>query len=371
MWLSLALACVTPTTGWVLEVRGAALDPTWAPLEDVTISLLTADGAWMGTATTDSDGLWSLPVLFEDAGQIPVQVHADRGGREPGVLHTTLLLRGLPDPIPLRVGPGQQLAMATVHVPPLVLAREGDGVGSGSVLDATTGERIPRLQLSLHRGWNAPADAAIVAWGSTDGDGDFSLALPAGTYTAHAEAQAGYARTVFPIVVDPDEVLYQRGYAVPPPGEPELRAALAWDGASAALDLHMTGPMAGAEGDNGRYNVYEQAPVFPVSGDPVAELDFTAAGSEAISVHEHLTEGLYRLSAHDAGNAAESDGSDALSRSAALAWLWWEEEVWLETAPYAVDGTVWRALELEVSDGTLIRLHAFDDSASGDDLKVF
>ncbi len=326
----------------------------------------------MGTATTDADGLWRLPVVVTESGQITLQVHGERDGRAPSVLWTSLLLRGLPEPVPLRVGPGQQLAMATVHVPPVLLALDGDGVGSGYVLDATTGERVPRLQLAFRRGWNAPSDAAIEAWGATDNDGEYSLSLPAGVYTATADAQAGVARTVFPVVVDPDEVLYQRGFVVPPPGEPELRAALAWDGARAALDLHVTGPKAGADDDNGRYNVWEQEPVFPEAGDPiVAELAYTAAGSEAISVYEHLVDGLYRVSAHDSGNAAESSGSDALSRAAPMAWLWWEEEVWFETAPYAVGGTVWRAMELEVGDGTLTRLHVFDDSATGEDQRAF
>lgn len=371
MALLLWLACATPTVGWVLDVRGQVVDPEGEPVADAALSLLTGEGAWMGSATTDADGAWGLPVVFETAGQVDLQLHADRSGRAPSVVYTSLLLRDLPPPIPLRVGPGQRLAMATVHVPPVVLALDGEGVGSGRVLDASTGEAVPRLQLTLRRGWNAPESAAIEAWGATDSEGGFSLDLPCGTYTAAVDAQDGYARSVFPVVVAPDEVRYQRGFVVPPPGEPELRAVLAWDGAIASLDLHLTGPKAGAEDDNGRYNVYAEAPVFPVSGDPVAELLQTAAGSETIVVNEHLSEGLYRVSAHDAGNAAEAGESDALSRSDARIWVWWEESVWMETIPRGADGTVWRAMELEVLDGTLTRLQAFDTSPTGDDHRVF
>jgi len=367
----LLLACATPTTGWVVEVRGAVIDPDWEPIGDAEVSLLSADGAWMGSSTTDSTGAWRLPVAFESSGQVAIQVQADRSGRASSTLYTSLLLRDLPDPIPLRVGPGQQLAMATVHVPPVVLALDGEGVGSGTVFDATTGLAVPRLQFTLHRGWNAPASAAIETVGATDADGEFSLAAPAGTYTAVSDAQAGLARTVFPVVVAPEEVRYQRGFVVPPPGEPELRAALAWDGARASLDLHVTGPKGGSDNDEGRFNVYESDPIFPNSGDPVAQLEFSSPGNEAITVNRHLSDGLYRVSAHDIGNAQEPEVAEKLSQSAALAWIWWEEEVWLETAPYGVAATVWRAMELEVSDGTLTRLQQLDTSTTGADLGAF
>ncbi len=369
MWLW--LGCTAVTTGWVVEVRGTVLDPDWQPVADIDVSLLTEEGAWIGSATTGEDGDYGLPVVFEEEGQVSIQVHAEGHGRVAGVLHTSLLLRDLPDPIPLRVGPGQTLAMALSWVPPVVLPLEGDGLGSGRVLDAVTGEPVPRLQLSFQRGWNAPSSAAVEAWGATDSEGEFTLAEGSGVYTASAEAQSGYARTVFPVILAPEEVVYQRGFVVPPPGEPEIRGVMAWDGAVASLDLHLTGPKAGAEDDNGRYNIYEDSPTFPALGDPVAELLSTAAGSEAVAVNEHLAEGLYRLSAHDVGNAAETSGSTALSRSGALVWLWWEDEVWMETIPHSVEGTVWRALELEVSDGTLTRLHTFDDSTTGEDQRAF
>ncbi len=369
MLVSLLVACATSTTGWVIELRGAVLDPEWKPIGDAEVSLVTVDGAWMGTTTTDAGGSWGLPVVFEEEGEIPLEVHATRGGRATSVTHASVLVRDLPDPIPLRVGPGQLLAMASVHIAPVLLPLEGDGSASGRVIDALTGESVPRLQLTVQRGWNAPSDAAETAQGATDGQGDFDFDLPAGVYTARSEEQAGYAATVFSFVVDPEGAPYQRGFVVPPPGEPELTAVLAWDGAVADLDLHVTGPKAGAE-ELGRYNVYEEEPVFPNLEDPVAELLFTSRGSEAIRVNKHVAQGVYRASAFDPA-AGAGDGSDDLARSSAMVWIWWEEEVWMETVPYGVPANAWQALELEVSDGSLTRLQLFDESATATDDRDF
>ncbi len=365
----LSIACATSTTGLVIEVRGTVLDPEWKPIADAEISLVNDQGAWMGTTTSDAEGSWGLPVIYEEEGEYAVEIHATRGGRANSVVYTTVLVRGLPDPIPLRIGPGQRLAMAEVPVAPVVLPLEGEGSGSGRVIDGLTGETVPRLQLSVQRGWNAPADAAVVAQGATDHDGDFDFELASGVYTVRSEEQEGYSATVFPLVVDPDGVPYQRGFVVPPPGEPELSVLLAWDGAVAELDLHVTGPKAGAE-ELGRYNIYEGDPFFPVSGDPVAELVHTSPGFESIRVNHHVAVGAYRASAFDP-EAELGDGSDRLSRSAAMIWIWWEEEVWFETAPYGVEANAWKAMELEVSDGSLTRLQLFADSAEETDDRDF
>ena len=356
--------CAEPPRGWMVGLYGAVVDAEGALLPGAEVSLADAEtGALMGTVRAADDGSWYLPVLVQvgqEGQRFPVAIAASAPGYQRGLSYAELILRDPPPDYAWYTGPGQSFQTLPLRLPAGTLVPGGEGaLGEGLLLDASTGEPVPRARLILREGYNAPDSRAVVAQVSTDAEGRYAVSeLPGGVYTAGIEPFPGYGPSRFPVLVAPDGARDQRGLVAPPTGPGGFRVALSWDPGVAALNLHLTGPVAGSSADSAGFHLYAEDPVHPPSGDLIAELELAIEGLQTAVVYTIRERGAYRASGFDVTNAAVTD-SVALSRSGAMVQLWWDDEAWMEGVSPETQATLWRALELDPVTGEVTRLQEY------------
>ena len=373
--LTLTTGCVEPPRGWMLSLYGAAVDAEGTLLQGVEVSVASlGTGALMGTVESSDDGHWYLPVFFE-VGQeevlFPVSITAASDGYSDGVTFAEAVLREPLSDYPVYGGVGQAFQTVALRMPPVTLVPAGDDAsGSGELLDATTGAPVALARMLLREGYNAPDSRGVDAEVSTDADGAFDITgLPGGVYTAVVEPFSGYALTRFPVTVIPGGRGGQQGLIVPPEGVESFRVALSWDVGVASLDLHMTGPLAGATETAG-FHIWSDDPDHPPTDEPVAQMELLSEGLQSAVVNEIREREAYRFSAFDVTNA-DVVTSSALSETHALMQLWWDGEAWMETVSPGIDATLWRALELDPVTREVLRLQEYDLSVGEDEALYF
>ncbi|MCB9765695.1 MAG: hypothetical protein H6739_38330 [Alphaproteobacteria bacterium] len=316
MILLLALACAGPPEG-LSVVDGLALDLDGAPLA-ASLTLVDAEtGAWLGEAEADDQGAFTLSVAAPAHGAVALWGAAE--GRRGAAAWSWLDPGADATLAPLRLGPDE---IATARI---------------QLLDATTGAPVPHAAVVLREGWDTGPERRVIAAAGADAAGVVTVSLPAGVYTATAEAADGYVPSRFPVRVGAS--VPQTGLLAPDDGA-ALRAALVWTGPD-DLDLHLTGPRA----DGGQFHVWAEAPVHPPRGEPIAAVELEGAGQEAIAAVERV-EGRYTLHVVDARYAL-LDTSAILAASDALVQLWWAGGSSFARVNPQQDGTAWAALTLD------------------------
>jgi hypothetical protein len=361
--------CAGTRSGWTVALYGAAVDAEGELIAGAEVSLVSLEtGALMATVTSGDDGIWTAPIFFEEGQQellFPVAISASAEGYARGLSYSEIALREPLADYPMWTGPGQTLQSVSLRMPTVTLVPEGEGaVGEGVLLDASTGEPVPRARLVLREGWNAPDDRARVGEVNTDAEGRFSVdVVPAGVYTATVEPWGGYDLTRFPIAVAPVELDDQVGLIAAPTGPDSFLVALVWDPVVADLDLHLTGPLAGESAESARFHIYSDEPEHPPIDEPVAQMLLLEEGLQTAAVNEIRDRSVYRFSAFDVSNAGVIDAT-ALSGARAQLQLWWDGDAWMESVSPKIQATLWRAMELDPVEGEVLRLQEYESDVS-------
>jgi len=359
---ALLLACAPATDGWLLTARGKVIDLRGEPVAaEVSVH---SDGALLGEVAADADGTWSLSIVVEEDAAVPLRIAA-QDGEALGTAWSTLEVYEQPTSSPLFVGSGQRLDSEVVWVPAVVVAEPLEDSLSGRVLDGSSGEAASRVLLEVRSGWNAPSSEPVLATTATDVDGLFEASLPAGVYTLHAQADEGWAASVFPAATGGDAL----GVVVPPLAEDQLVMALTHEG-TLDLDLHTVGPRAGTDGTGQPFDVYSERPDHPDRGDPVAELVVEEHRVEVGWVHERRTSGLYRAVVFDAGGLTVED-NDALGHARPAVQFWSSEGPAMAQATPGRIGTHWVALRLDLDREELQRPESYGQDADPTDPMTF
>ena len=371
---SLLLACVPSTRGWVVDVSGVVAGADGERLVGAVVELLGEDGSTVSTATTDSFGVWSIPVMVEEGQEAtpwPMHFQASLSGYNHGDMFWHL--SWLDDtwlPIPLTFGPGQTVSVGEQTTPSILLFEKGVGGGSGTLVNAITGELEAGVEIELRRGTGAPLSENVVAFDTTRSDGGFAFAgLDSGLYTASVVSQGELGVSTFPVRLESWGSDDQVGLVAPALPDGELLAGITWSG-DLDLDLHLSGPLANY---HGRYQVYSDQNVHPVTGDDkdetVAKLMYEAQGVESVMVYE-LREGEYRLSSFDVTNELISD-SAAMSNSEVVVYLWGLENGYYETIGLGEQGTAWMGIVYDHESGILHRPQRFSSDVDPSEIEQF
>ena len=297
--LILLLGCQPAARGWVVEARGQVVDLAGAPAQ-ASLSL-AQDGGALGEVQTDSEGWWSLPVLVEEGERLELALQGE-GEAGVGLAWLELDPQALGPAVDLHVGAGQALDTQAVELPTLTLGDEEEQALEFTLLDATTGQPAPRVEVLLHAGWNAPPERPVVARLASDAEGWAQALVPAGLYTARISGAEGFADAVFPVRSGEQG---QLGLVVPGLGNQEMAVALSHP--EVDLDLHLVGPRAGT---GGIYDVWPDSPVHPVdSSEPVASWSQPVQGVQLAQVFELRSSGEYLAVVFDGGEVPADDST--------------------------------------------------------------
>jgi 5-hydroxyisourate hydrolase-like protein (transthyretin family) len=192
------LAC-SPTRGTPISVTGAATTPnvnfalalggtiignvtskaTGLPIGNVKVSLYTLSGSFLGGGLTNGDG--SFGGSGVPAGQYLLRTFNLLGFVDQaysGIACAPCLLPGAATPITITAG--QTTA-------PINMALDTGGLVSGYLIDAATGAPLAGSTVSFFRN-----GTFVGRSGPSDDSGYYAISLPAGSYTAHADAVNGY-----------------------------------------------------------------------------------------------------------------------------------------------------------------------------------
>ena len=372
-------ACTASTEGWVVEAYGVVVDEEGDPVDEAEVTLFNADtDAYLGVVSSISDGSWRIPVVFEEEGQVPLLIVAEKSGYATGQSWAELFADFSKDAVGLIVGPTQRLDMGEQRLPAVWLVSEGEGSGTGFLRYADYSDGMQGEVMSIRKGWNAPADAEVISWDEVQDlvDQDCSsqcwweLAGETGVYTVSLEATVDHDFTRFPVWVTPEGRDDQLGLLVHYVEEDELWAALHWDATEDPVHLHLSGPRAGGGDSGGRYQVYYDEPQFPdTEGNPVvvAAMVLEEADLESAAVYDLRSSGEYRVSAHLEGGQVGLDIADM----GVQIYLWWQGGMTMSQVSPGVAGTVWNALELDVETLEYRHLQSYADSAAPDDVGAF
>lgn len=143
---------------------------------------------------------------------------------------------------------------------------------SGNVRNAMDGTSVEGATIKFREGWNSKRTSYVESLIGekqvvTDRNGDYSVKLPAGIYTAEI-VKEGYVTAYVNMIASPD-VEVQYAAITPILGENEYRIVLTWGDTPRDLDSHLVGTI-----DGQSYHVFYGDKSFEYNGVIVAQLDW-------------------------------------------------------------------------------------------------
>jgi hypothetical protein len=296
------------------------------------------DGAdLIASATTDADGNYTMEV---DAGD-DYTVRVASAGHIPADYHDVDLEQDeieIMEPI---------LQIADTYT--------GNGTASGTITDSQNGNGLAGVTVNLRQGLNSRT-GGVVATGTTDGSGAYSIAsLPTGYYTAEMSL-AGYITLHMPVYSLGGETTGNQNASLSPQvASGETRIVLTWGAAPADLDTHLTGPTTSGP----RFHIYYVAP--NVNDGTVASLDvddINSFGPETTNITTQIA-GVYRYSVYDYSNGGLND-SLALSNSGAQVKVYQASGLVASfNIPANQGGTLWTVFELNGTNITPVNTFSY------------
>lgn len=398
-FFALTTGCVTPEPqAVIIDIKGRVQDQALQhPIAGADVVFYTSIGEYLGEATTSSIGDYRLNLTLPYSSEgTSLRVYASAEGFTDVLLYEDFFLSD-PKSAALTLAPAHTITPTRIN--PQMIGMVSNGAGNGSVsgrifnaMDADQITGVGGLEISLREGINAPADEPVVASGITAGtgagdspvNGFYSIdGLAPGTYTASFPASDAWHDAFFTVYVHPGVLtVNQNAGTSPPPAENEARIIMFWDNGPANLDLHLTGPIPG-QGLEGevlgveRLHIFSGEPLYPKdsseeSADVVMNIDDTEYnGPETITIQRIESEGVYRVSVHDASNPGSTD-SAALSFSKARVQVIVGDSI---RRFYEIKGddisTVWRVMEFNGETLEVYPLNNYDWASSSGDADLF
>ena len=371
-WLG-CLGCSPAPSGWLVEIHGRVIESGGEGVSGARVDLSNKElGVDLGTVWAGDFGQWSLPVFVSESEFETIwglHIYAEFEGYLSSEAYWEASWKDSSWPaVPHSLGPGQRVDLGQLRTPGVVLFEDtGPTSVNALVQNSTDGNALSGVAVEVRSGWNSPLTAPVLFEAESAPGGKVQLNLPSpGIYTVHAEASGGFESTVAPLWVGPGAPSEQRILMSPRLVGGALRAALVWRNEARDLDLHMSGPLAS---EAGRYQVYVSDTPHPVYGEPIAEIERVSDNWETLGVYT-LREGTYRFSAHDRelGSVMESE---ALAAEEPTVLLWTNEGSFMESLFPGAVGTIWQALEFDVSEGLVYRLQGLSEGLNEWDVSAF
>lgn len=223
-------------------------------------------GEQIGQTTTGSDGTYTLEL---DSDTYVLHVNAT------GYVEYTA---------------SQEITRNTTSVRDVVLVKAGNGLVSGTVVSATSGQALSGVQVNVRSGYSNK-DGMVIANTSTDDSGTYSLELEAGYYTFEMSLE-NYTSSYTDVLVQGGETAAINGSLSPVLSGDSYRVVLTWGSSPSDLDSHL----AGTAGDGTSFHVYySNKSAYDTSGAEIANLDLddtTSYGPETITFKAD-TDGSY------------------------------------------------------------------------------
>jgi len=220
---------------------------------------------------------------------------------------------------------------------------EGNGTLTGTIKDALNGNGIANATIEFREGQNI-LEGEPIATTTTDSNGQFSIELPAGTYTGLAKAN-GYIQASFTFVVIANETTTKDISLSPVLPENEVRIVLTWGETPPDLDSHLVKIKDGQI----QYHVY-YSNMHPTDEADLDHDDTTSFGPETITIHNLDTNATYKYYVHDYSNGGNHQ-DEQLANSQATVKVYWGDRTYTYYVPNGI-GNAWKVFE--IVNGTLI-----------------
>lgn len=215
-------------------------------LYDVTVELYNQEDVKVGSVVTDNKGCYEFDV---PAGMYQVRIEAT------GYKYFT-------DNVKI-------MSAQTTYVENILLVNDttNNGVISGTVYDAQTGNAVEGVNLSFREGWNVD-DGEIIKSVSTNSNGMYELVIPAGYYTIQLEKE-NYSTSTINVSVQ-DDVITKYDPVISTLDITDLyRIVLTWQKDPRDLDAHIVGKTP----KETPFHIYFRNQVCREDDDLVVELD--------------------------------------------------------------------------------------------------
>ena len=240
---------------------------------------------------------------------------------------------------------------AETAVPAVTLAVSSDlpGTGSGMIKDAMTGGALEGVELTLFEGADAPASGQPAVTTVSDSNGNYSVTLPGGVYTAYL-SKTGYRSDQMLISVAGETTIGDQDHTISPKlQEGKVRIILEWGPQPEDLDSHLVNPNQGI-------HVYYSVKEFSYQGRDNVTLDVDARYPmlpdrsnrvETTTIHQQLP-GKYTFYIHDFSNQTNPDNHQMAESGARVTVLIGGDdgEKYVFEVPDKT-GTLWEVFTLE------------------------
>lgn len=251
------------------------------------------------------------------------------------------------------------VANTTTQADNVLFARNVAGTGtiSGRITNAFTGAGLPGATVQLRAGANITS-GIVIATGTTNSSGDFTINANSGTYTAEVSL-TGFVTTDFVVVAVGGRTISNQNYTVTPVlSGSELRVVLTWGASPRDLDSHLTGPVSGG---SSRFHVYYSSKT--TTGVKLDVDDTESYGPETVTISEFVP-GIYRYSVHDYTNRGSSSSTGLSSSGAQVKVFQGSSLVTTLNVPTGQTGNVWTVFEMDGATKTITPKNSFSNQST-------
>lgn len=261
-----------------------------------------------------------------------------------------------------------------------------EGLISGYIIDAVTGNEIDEVNYKVYKGWNKSVGEVFTS-GSFK-ESFYYLSLDSGNYTL-VVCKDGYVENSVNISLDSNAcslgniVMSPANLELPNEGD-NLRVVLSWGEKPKDLDLHMFGPS--ALDPERRYHIYWWDPFYygeyyDEENDEILENetilgnldidDVESYGPETITLQNILVNGMYSFYVHDFSNCSEYYSTE-LSKSNAKIQVYSENIlVYTFNVPVNEEGTVWHVFDYDKANNAIVPVNEFYYSSDEDEIEMY
>ena len=223
---------------------------------------------------------------------------------------------------------------------------------SGKVIDALDGLEITNATIKIRKGWNNRTGKYVInslgflSMTKTNEEGDFSLTLSMGAYTAEI-IKDGYITGYCNVIASLSKTK-QTIVLTPVLSENEYRIVLTWGSTPWDLDSHLTYYVDSVK----EKHIYYANKTETCDGETIATLDLddtSGYGPETVTLTlnaDFLANGIFKYSVHDYSNKLVNF-STSLSMSDAVVRVYKGNSLILNlNVPKNKEGTVWHVFDL-------------------------
>ncbi len=242
-----------------------------------------------------------------------------------------------------------------------------NGVISGQLRDAVTGQVLSGVQIAFYPGWGNSGyipdvwqDRIVTS--TTDSNGMYSAEIQQGAFTAVMNKD-GYAQGTMNVISSQEQTKQYNGALSPLQVSEQYRIVLTWGETPDDLDSHLTGSLKNGDAVHVSYETMTSS----LNGEKIADLDAddtSSYGPETITLYLP-EEGSFCYSVHDYSNR-NSATSNALGRSGAKVTVYKGSAIVASYPVPNVEGTAWHVFDL--ANGGITPVNAMSYVSDPDDV---